>query len=228
MKSQFTVKEMLPDDQPRERMLKHGPETLSDAELLAILFRTGNRYQNVIDLSRTLLSEMGGLGKLNRKSWQELAKIPGVGKVKSLTLIAALELGRRSLSADFTDAIFFRSPDEIAAYFIPRLKDLRQETFQVVCLTPAKSMITSSRISLGGATSTVVDPSEVIKTAILNDAHSIILIHNHPSGNPKPSQADIKLTRRIKDGAQLLGIGVDDHLIIAGNTYTSMHAEQLM
>jgi DNA repair protein RadC len=108
------------------------------------------------------------------------------------------------------------------------MKDLRQEAFYVACLTPSKAVICTTRISLGGATSTVVDPSEVIKTAILNDAHSVILIHNHPSGNPKPSQADIKLTRRIKDGAQLLGVGVDDHIIIAGNRFTSMSSERLL
>lgn len=223
-----TVKEMQPDEQPREKLMNYGAESLSDAELLAILLRTGSRQMNVIQMSQALLDHFDGLRLLARKNWQAMRVIPGMGKVKALTLEAVFELSRRIQVASLGEQIQITSPQEAVAYFGPKLRDLTKEVFIVAFLNNAKVVMGYRKISSGGSTATIVDPAEVMRQAVMNEANSILLLHNHPSGNNKESKADIQLTKRISESGKLLGIPVDDHIIIAGDGYTSFRAKGLI
>lgn len=223
-----TVKEMQPDEQPREKLTNHGGESLSDAELLAILLRTGSPKMNVIQMAQALLDHFGGLRHLARKGWQDMQAIPGMGKVKSLTLEAVFELSRRIEVARLGDQIQITSPQDAVAYFGPKLRDLTKEVFIVAFLNNAKIVMGYKKISSGGSTATIVDPAEVMRQAVMNEANSILLLHNHPSGNQKESRADIQLTKRITKAGKLLGIPVNDHIIIAGDGYTSFRGKGLM
>ncbi|MFW6157511.1 MAG: RadC family protein [Balneolaceae bacterium] len=223
-----TVKEMNPDEQPREKLMNYGGESLSEAELLAILLRTGTRKMNVIQMAQALLDHFDGLRTLARKNWQAMKVIPGMGEVKALTLEAVFELSRRIQVASLGEQIQITSPQDAVAYFGPKLRDLTREVFLVAFLNNAKIVTGYRKVSSGGSTATIVDPAEVMRQSILNEANSILLLHNHPSGQAKESRADIQLTKRIAESGKLLGIPVDDHLIIAGDGYTSFKAKGLI
>lgn len=223
--SKRTVKEMQPDDQPREKLMRYGSESLSNSELLAILLRTGSSRMNVLDTAKELLESSGGLRYLVRKDWKDLKRIPGIANVKAITLESVFELARRIQISSLGDQIQVQSPEDAAAYFSPKLRDLTKETFIVAYLNNSKYLTGFTRISFGGATATIVDPSEVFRQAILNDACSIILLHNHPSGNIRESRADIHLTERLVKSGKLLGIPVDDHIIIAGDGFNSLRSK---
>lgn len=222
-----SVKDMRPDDQPREKLMKYGASSLSDSELLAILLRTGTQKMNVIETSRALLDHFGGLHSLIKKEWNELRVIPGIAKVKAITLEAGFELARRIQVAGTEEEIHITSPEDVVAFFGPKLRHLSKEVFIVVFLNNKKLMTGFQQISSGGSNATIVEPAEVIRQAILNQANSIILLHNHPSGNDKASNADVQLTKRISDSGKLLGISVDDHIIIAGYRFLSLRVEGL-
>ncbi len=222
------VKDMPPDDQPREKMQRHGPEVLSNAELLAIIMRTGTTKLNVIDLARNVLDQFGGLHRMARRDWKDICKVDGIGSVKAITIMAALELGRRLQTASAEEKVFLRCPDDVYGHFGAMMRDLRKEVFIIAFLNSAKRLIGFEKTSVGGQTATIVDPAEVIRQAIMNDAHSVILLHNHPSGNPTASQADIQLTKRVADAGKLVGVPVEDHVIIAGYEYVSLRSKGLM
>lgn len=222
-----SVKDMRPDEQPREKLLKYGASSLSDSELLAILLRTGTKKMNVIETSRALLDHFGGLHSLIKKEWNELSVIPGIAKVKAITLEAAFELARRIQVAGLGDEIQILSPEDGVAFFGPKLRHLTKEVFIVAFLNNKKVMTGFQQISSGGSNATIVEPAEVLRHAILNQSNSIILIHNHPSGRSEASTADINLTKRIAESGKLLGIPVDDHIIIAGYDFVSLRAERL-
>lgn len=222
------VKDMSPDDQPREKLLRHGAEVLSNAELLAILLRTGTVHMNVIDTARSVLDSSGGLHNLARKEHKDLCRVNGIGSVKAVTILAALELGRRLQSAGLEEKVFFRSPDDVYAYFGPKMRDLRKEIFVIAFMNAAKRMLGYERMSIGGQTATIVDPSEAMRLAILNDAHSVVLLHNHPSGNAAASQADIQLTKRLYEAGRIVGVYVEDHIIVAGYEYVSLRSKGLI
>lgn len=223
-----TVHEMPVDEKPRERLKHYGSESLSVAELLAIILRTGIRGQNAVETSRRLISKVGGIHQLSRLGWKEVLKLPGIGPVKAITIEAAFELGRRVAMTPIGDRVSLRSPEEVVALFGPRLRDERIEIFMVVFLNSAKFLIGHKIISRGGMTATVVEPGEVFKEALLNDAHSIIVLHNHPSGNLKASEADIRLTKRLIETGKNIGIALEDHLIIAANDYVSFRAKGIV
>lgn len=223
-----TVREMRPDEQPREKLRHYGAESLSDSELLAIILRTGSREMNVLETSAHLLNHFGGLRNLARRGWQELKVIPGIAGVKAITLVALFELSRRIQIASLGNEITIRSPEDAAAYFAPRLRDLNNEVFMVAFLNNAKKLTGYHKISSGGATATIVDIAEVMRQAVLNQANSILLLHNHPSGQARESRADVNLTRRIVESGKLIGITVDDHIIIAGDSFVSMRSKGLV
>lgn len=223
-----TVKEMNPDEQPREKLVNYGSESLTDAELLAILLRTGSQKMNVIQMAKALLDHFEGLRYLARKDWQDLKVIPGMGRVKSLTLEAVFELSRRIQAARLGEQVQITSPEDAIAYFGPKMRDLTKEIFIVAFLNNAKIVTGYKKISSGGSTATIVDPAEVMRQSVMNEANSILLLHNHPSGQNKESKADIQLTSRIAKSGKLLGIPVDDHIIIAGDSYTSFRAKGLI
>ena len=222
-----TVKEMLPDEQPREKLLNYGASSLSDAELIAILLRTGTQKMNVIETSRALLAHFGGLHSLIKSDWKELSVIPGIAKVKAITLEAAFELARRIQVAGIGEEIQLTSPEAVSAFFGPKIRHLNNEVFYVAFLNNKKVLTGFHQVSSGGSNATIVEPAEVIRQAVLNKANSIILVHNHPSGVCKASSADINLTKRIAESGKLLGIPVDDHVIIAGYEFVSLRVERL-
>jgi len=224
----FTVKELPLDDRPREKLLMRGAQSLSDAELVAILLRTGKKGKSVIEIARELINSEGNLAMLATKTVDSLQKISGIGKDKAATLSAAFELSRRILSQPkWLSNKKITSPQDVAEIFIPILRDDNKEKFIVVCLNSANKIIKHETISIGNLNSSVVHPREVFKVAIDNSSASIILIHNHPSGNPEPSNEDIRITKKIVETGKIMEIPVFDHLIIAGETYTSFVEKRL-
>ena len=192
----FTVKELPLDDRPREKLLLRGAQSLSDAELVAILLRTGKKGKSVIEIARELITSEGNLAMLATKTVGSLQKISGIGKDKAATIAAAFELSRRILSQPKWFSIKkITSPQDVAEIFIPILRDDNKEKFIVVCLNSANKIIKHETISVGNLNSSVVHPREIFKVAIDNSSASIILIHNHPSGNPEPSNEDIRITK---------------------------------
>ena len=218
----FTVKELPPDDRPREKLLLKGAQNLSDAELIAILLRTGKQGKSVIEIARELISNEGNLSMIASKTVDSLQRVSGIGKDKAATLAAAFELSRRILSqSKWLSNKKVTSPQEIADIFIPILRDENKEKFIVVCLNSANKIIKYETISIGNLNSSIVHPREIFKVAIDSSSASIILIHNHPSGNPEPSNEDVSITKKIVESGKIMDIPVFDHLIIAGESYTS-------
>ncbi|HOI29546.1 MAG TPA: DNA repair protein RadC [Melioribacteraceae bacterium] len=217
------VKELPLDDRPREKLALRGPQSLSDAELIAILLRTGIKGRNVLQLAQDLIKKYGNLSLLATQNVSSLKTNPGIKKDKAVTLVAAFELSRRADSEKkWLSNKKISSPSDIAEIFIPLLRDEVKETFIVVCLNSANKIIRYEKISVGSLSSSIVHPREVFKVAIENNSANIILIHNHPSGNPEPSSEDINLTKKMTDAGKLMDIQVFDHIIIAGNNFTSM------
>lgn len=226
--SSGTVKELPLQEQPREKLMSLGPKSLTDAELLAILLRTGSTKMNVLDTSRHLLKQHGGLLFLYRKNWQELAKIIGIGPIKALTLEAAFELGRRVQQKNLSERSQFASPASVAEFFIPLMRDSAIELFYVLCVDNQNRMITYKKVAEGTKSACGVDVADILKEPILSNAPGIFILHNHPSGALKASQADIVLTKRVQSAAKVMGIKVLDHIIIAGNEYLSFAHEDLL
>lgn len=202
-------------------MVLRGPQSLSDAELVAILLRTGTKGKSVVQLSQELLSETN-ISLLATKTIQSLVKLPGIGNDKAATLAAAFELSRRiDSSRKWFSNKKISSPEDIAGIFMPLLRDEIKEKFIVVCLNSSNKIIIYKEVTVGILNSSLIHPREVFKVAIDNNAASIILIHNHPSGNPEPSMDDITVTKKMAEAGKILDITVFDHIIIAQNLFTS-------
>ena len=224
-----TLKSWAEADRPREKLLKLGRHTLSDSELIAILLRTGATQLTVVELSRKLLANCNNdLTELSRLSVKDLAKERGMGEVKAITLVAALELGRRRREAEAMKKEKITTSQDAVNIMQPHLADLVHEEFWILLLNRANVVINKKNVSSGGVSGTVVDPKIVFKIAIENNASSIILCHNHPSGNNKASQEDIALTRKLKEAGILLDLHVIDHIIIAGSSFYSFADEGMM
>jgi DNA repair protein RadC len=223
------VKDMPLDDRPREKLTLRGSQSLTDAELLAILLRTGTKGRSVIAVSQELIKIFGNLAVLASKPLTILTQTSGIGKDKGATLLAAFEISRRIQSQEkwkFNKKI--TSPSEVADIFIPLLKDELKEKFIIVCLNSANKIITYEVISVGNLNSSIVHPREIFKSAIEHSSASIILLHNHPSGNAEPSNEDISITKKLVEAGKLLDIPVFDHIIIAGNSYSSFVERRLI
>jgi len=224
-----SVKELPLDDRPREKLKLRGANSLSDSELLAILLRTGKKGRSVIEVAQDLISEFNDVSVLASKSIQSLQKISGIGQDKAATLVAAFELSRRIEAKNkWKINKKITSPDEIARMFIPILRDEVIEKFLVVVLGSSNKIANYKVISEGSLNSSVVHPREVFKFAVENDAASIILIHNHPSGNLEPSREDISITKKIVESGKMMDIPVFDHIIIGGNNYSSFVEKRLL
>ncbi|MHB8125940.1 MAG: RadC family protein [Desulfitobacteriaceae bacterium] len=207
---------------PRERLFQMGPETLSNREILAILLRTGIKGENVLSLAERLLVEVGGIAGLAKLTVHELEQVNGLGKAKSAEIKAAVELGRRSVSADPLIRPIVNSPEDIVHLVMEEMRNLDREHFRVVTLTTKNHILGISSISVGSLNSSLVHPRECFKEAIRRNANAIILLHNHPSGDPTPSREDIEVTKRLSEGGHLLGIEVLDHIIIGDKRYISL------
>lgn len=215
------IKDWQEDDRPRERLLKHGPGSLSDSELLAIILRTGTKKMNAKQLGEALLEHFGKFPQLEKSDIADIMKIKGIGEAKAITLSAVFEIARRTKAQPFERNKIVRSPEDISKIYIPKLRNLQTEEFRVILLSAANVIIKDVQVSGGTLNASIVHPREVFKKAISAMAASIILLHNHPSGNPEPSQEDIKITKQLVDAGNLLDIKVIDHIIIAGENYYS-------
>lgn len=216
------VKDLPLDDRPREKLILRGAQNLSDAELIAILLRTGTKGKSVIEVAQILLKEKS-LSNLASNSVAAFTKQNGIGNDKAATLVAAFELSRRVKAYDkWYSNKKITSPKDIADIFIPLLRDEVKEKFLVVCLNSSNQIIKFEIISVGNLNSSIVHPREVFKLAIDNNSANIFLVHNHPSGNLEPSREDIAITKRLVEAGNIFDIKVLDHLIIAGDNYTSL------
>ncbi len=214
------------DDRPREKLLIKGAQSLSDAELIAILLRTGTKGKSVIEIAQEFMLKHRNLAIAATNSVESFIKSSGIGKDKAATLAAAFEIGRRIESqAKWFSNKKITMPSDVAEIFIPLLRDEVKEKFIVVCLNSANKIIKYEVISVGNLNSSIVHPREVFKVAIENNSANIIILHNHPSGNLEPSNEDIQITRRLVEAGKILDINVFDHLIIAGNSYKSLISE---
>ena len=223
------VKDLPIDDRPREKLLLRGPQNLTDAELLAILLRTGTKGKSVVVMAQEIINKENNLAQLAVKSSGDLIKTTGIGKDKAATLLATFEISRRILSqTKWYSQKKITSPADVAEIFIPLLRDEVKEQFIVVCLNSANKIIRYEKISIGNLNSSIVHPREIFKTAIENNSASIILIHNHPSENPEPSNEDISITKKLSEAAKIMDIPIFDNIIIAGNSYTSFVERRLI
>jgi DNA repair protein RadC len=203
-------------------LLRYGAETLSDAEVLAILIGSGTRGFSALDVARELLQRFGNLTELSRRDVSELRAVRGMGTVRAVVLSAAFELVRRIQAEPFTARRVIRSPEDVARMYIPRLRSARTESFRVLLLNAANQVIREVVVSEGTLTASLAHPREVFRLAITESAAAVILLHNHPSGNTEPSPEDIALTRQLVQAGKLLDIPVLDHIIIAGEAYVSL------
>lgn len=219
------IKDLPKENRPRERFLKHGPEVLSDAELFAIILRTGTINENVIDMSNRLIAEYG-LDKLFDCSLKELQDIKGIGPSKAMQILAMSELGKRYNSSKNPIKKISCAKD-VFEIFHERLKDEKQENFYILMLNNKNYIIGEKLITRGILDASIIHPREVFKPAIKNSASKIILIHNHPSGDPFPSEEDVKITKKIKEASEFIDIEVVDHIILGQTDYYSFKQKLL-
>jgi len=213
----------LPEDlQPRERIHNYGPEVLSNKEILAIILRTGSQGENVLDLAERILTETSGLRGLARLSLHELQQISGIGQAKAAQVKAALELGRRVICADPSSRPVINSPSDVAELVMEEMRVLDREHFRIIHLSTRNNVLGISSVSVGSLNSSIVHPRECFKEAIRRNANTVILLHNHPSGDPAPSREDIDITKRLAEGGRILGIEVLDHVIIGDKNFVSL------
>jgi len=214
--------EMEKSQRPRERLIDSGAAALSDAELIAVLLRTGRKGSGALALAHELLREAGGLASFARLDFIQLTSRPGLGKAKATTLCAALELGRRLSGAQLRRAEALDHPDAAGRLLVGYMQRMRREVFGFLSLDTRCRLLRINEISHGTKHQAPVDPGEMFRQALLDGASSVLVFHNHPSGEAAPSQHDIDLTGRLVDSGRLLGIPVNDHLIVAGSSFSSV------
>lgn len=225
----LSIKDWAIDDRPREKMLLKGKESLSDAELLAILISSGNKEESAVQLSKRVLKSVNtSLVKLSNSTIEKLMEFRGIGEAKAISIMAALELGKRRQFEGKTSFQKITSSSEAMSIMSPVLSDIYHEEFWVLYLDNANKVISKKQISKGGLTATLVDVRIIFKKAIELSSVGIILCHNHPSGKLKPSKADINLTQKIKKATEILDIRLLDHLIVSEKTYFSFADEGIL
>ena len=228
-KPSTSIKNWATDDRPREKLLIKGPASLSNSELLAILINNGSKSKSAVELAKEVL-KLGhdNLNELGKLSLNDFKQIKGIGEAKSITIAAALELGRRRHAGSSLEKPVIKSSREIAEYLQTLLKDYTHEVFAVVFLNQANKINHFEIISSGGITGTVADPRIILKKALENNAVSIVLSHNHPSGSLHPSRADEELTKKIKEAAKYFDIKVIDHIIVSEDGFYSFADEGIL
>ncbi|MGB3342254.1 MAG: DNA repair protein RadC [bacterium] len=224
------IKEWPVNDRPREKFYQKGSYFVTDTELLAIIIGKGIRNKSALELAKEIINLVGSLKKLNQKTVSEIERlgINGLGRAKIVTMLAALELGRRSLSKKNEKKIIFKHPKDIYDYYCPLISGLRYELFKVVAVDGRNAYINETTISKGILDASLVHPREVFKFALNENASAIFLIHNHPSGILKPSEDDLKVTERLQGAGELMGIRVIDHIIITEKGFYSFSQHNLL
>jgi len=213
MMSNLTIREMPPEERPREKLATHGAAALTDPELIAILLRTGVAGKNVLEVARHLLKEFGSLGGLSRCSVDELANIRGVGFAKAVQLVAAFGLGQR-LARETLSKQKIDSPELVSELIGPEMRRLHKESLRVILRDTRYHLIRVEEVSVGSVNESIAHPRDVFRPAVIASAYAVIVVHNHPSGDSSPSQTDHSLTRRLAEAAELLQIKLLDHIII--------------
>src|SRR5680860_1398644 len=225
----LNIKEWAVEDRPREKLISNGSRSLSDAELIAILIGSGNLEETAVELSRRILSSTdNNLNNLGRKGIEFLKTFNGIGEAKAVTIVAALELGKRRKEAEVFNNNKITGSKDAADFFQPVLGDLNHEEFWIMLLDRGNKILDTFMISQGGISGTVIDVRLILKTALEKLASVIILCHNHPSGTMQASDADLKITKKINDAAKLMDISVLDHIIIGQNSYLSLADEGML
>ena len=227
MSANLKITEMQENERPRERLLYYGPQSLSNEELLAIILRTGNKDSNVVELSYKIIHSVGGLRGLFKASAKELMKVKGVKEAKATQILAMCELYRRFKTSELTQ-VKVSKPSDVAELVMDELRMLQQEVLIVVTLDTKNKVISKKEIFRGGLNSSLVHPREIFKEAVKESAASIIICHNHPSGDPTPSKDDINITIRLKECGQMMGIELLDHLIIGDNRFISLKEKDIL
>ena len=222
MDQSLTMRDLPPDERPRERLIRYGSAQLSNAELIAILLRTGTAETSVAMLAEKILHQFHGLQGIDTAAIEELALVKGIGMAKATQIKAGLELGRRAAETPRRERFTFRSPTDVYQAVSSRLSHLDREVFMVFHLSAKNQVIFDEIISVGNLTSSLVHPRELFKSAIKKSAAAVILAHNHPSGDPTPSEDDLALTGRLVQAGELIGIRVLDHIIIGYGRYVSL------
>ena len=223
----MTIQDMTLEERPREKMILNGAGSLTDAELLAILIRTGTKQFNAIQLGKAIIEKADNIRYLQNITIEELESINGIGKTKAVQIKAALELGNRI--ASYKPAKYkIKNPWDIYKYYMESLRYQYKEIFKVVLLNTKNEIITDVDISMGTLNSSLVHPREVFREAIIRSSNKIILLHNHPSGNAEPSKEDKSVTNRLKECGELIGIEVIDHIIIGDGIYFSFKENMLI
>jgi len=222
------IREWPSDERPREKLLRNGAHSLSDVELIAILLRGGTARRSALEVARALLLQARTLRGLSTRTPGELMRLKGIGAAKAVELVAALELGRRVQSMPADERYLVRTPDDVARRMGPRLRDRSSEVFVVLMLDAQNGIKTEIELSRGTLNASLVHPREVFKAAIDNMAASVIVVHNHPSGNPEPSSEDLEVTRQLLEAGKIVGIPLHDHVIVAGDGFTSLAARGLL
>jgi DNA repair protein RadC len=224
-----SIKEWAVEDRPRERLMNHGIQSLSTSELIAILIGSGIKNQSAVELARKILgSADNDLDQLGRFSVSDFMKIKGIGKARAIAIVSALELGRRRKLSESANRLKITSSGDVFEVLNQYLADLSHEEFWILLLNRSNKIIEKRKISQGGISGTVTDIRMILKFAIEALASSIILCHNHPSGNLQPSEADIQVTRKLKESSALMDINLLDHIIIAGKQYFSFADEHMI
>ena len=225
----LTIKDWALEDRPREKLLSKGLSSLTDAELIAILIGSGIKNESAVELAKKILKAVkNNLNELGKLSVEDLMTSKGIGEARAITIIAALELGRRRKLADIMEKKKISGSKDVFEFFQPVLADLPYEEFWILLLNRSNKIIEKFKISQGGISGTVIDVRMILKNAIEKLASSIILCHNHPSGNLQPSEADKKITTKLKDAANIMDMQVLDHLIITDSSFYSFADEGML
>ena len=224
---EISVKELPPEERPRERLAEHGANALSSTELLAIILRTGDKQQSVLNLARSILKKTEGIKHLNEISINELTEMPGIGLSKAVQILASIELGKRvsqSLTLEERSLQTIATPEDCFFLLGDEMKYLQQEHFIVLSLDTKQRLIAKDTIFIGALNASLVHPREVFSMAVKRRAAAIICIHNHPSGNVEPSEEDVMMTKQLAEASIVMGIPIRDHVIIGRNDYSSLKA----
>ncbi|MBP7072117.1 MAG: DNA repair protein RadC [Clostridia bacterium] len=226
-KGHATIKNLPEEERPRERLARHGASVLSNAELLAILLRTGTKEESAISLAHRILVQEQGLRYLADSNVEQLSSINGIGKAKAAQIKAAIELGKRLAAFEPGADKPLKCPQDVAGLLMEEMRYLKKEHMKLVLLNVKCNLISVEEISVGSLNASIVHPREVFNPAIRKSSASIIMVHNHPSGDPSPSSEDISITARIAEAGKLIGIELVDHIIIGDGKYISMKEKGL-
>jgi DNA repair protein RadC len=216
------MKDLAPDDRPREKLLRHGAAALGDNELLALVLGTGSRGDGALAVANRLLAGHGGVRGLTHCTPDALARVAGIGRARAAQVVAALELGRRTLTRAGAERPRFGSPRDAAQYLLPLFGARAVEQFGVVLLDTKHRVMRTSLIARGTLNASIVEPRDVFREAALGGAAAIVVFHNHPSGDPTPSPDDVELTRRLAAAGELMGIDLVDHIVLGDERYCSL------